>query len=198
MDNIKCRPVTLDDNLSQIARLIFQSNTEMHRSWRPTEKHFVAFIEPWLCVEGFLYHYKNLCIATECNDRFPLAIISGLDSQPKPHFSYETYFDDKGSEFVINEYIKDILSVRSFIPKEETLITALCVDPVVRSNGIGQELLNYYMRRMQKRGTKTFRLDCATDNHSMVQLCEKYGFRRIAERINRFNPEDANIATYTI
>lgn len=198
MNNIKFRPATLDDNLRQIARLIFQSNTEVYRLWRPTEQSFAQFIEPWFCVEGFLYHYKNLCIATEYNDRFPLAVIAGLDSKPKPHFNYETYFDDKGSEFVISQYIKDILSVRAFLPESETIITAFCVEPAVRGYGLGQELLEYYMRRMQKRGSTAFRLDFNTNNQPMTQLCEKRGFRQIGEKINHFDSDGSNIATYTI
>jgi len=195
MNNIKFRPATLDDSFSQLARLIYQSNPALYRLWRPTESEFIQFIKPWLYADGFVFHYKNLCVATECGDRFPIALISGLDSKAKPAFNYDV-FDDEASDFVVKEHISDMLSTRAILPGNETMITSFCVESAVRGYGIGQELLRYYMKRMHKRGTETFRLDCAADNCAMVQLCEKRGFRQIGEKINQFNPEKANIVTY--
>ncbi len=172
------RKVSLDDNLAQVARLIYQTDPYIYPFWRSEEQDFVQLIKPWLCAEGFLYHYKNFYVISERNDRYPLGIIGGLDANERPAFNYNV-FDDERSEFVISHYIRDVMAERESIPKDSMLVTNLCVDFAVRGRGIGHNLFERYIDIMKKRGYNSFRLDCLEDNTPARQMYNKLGFTKI-------------------
>lgn len=172
------RKASLDDNMRQIARLIYQTDSHIYPFWRSEEQEFVQLIEPWLCAEGFLYCYKNFYIISERRDRYPLGIIGGLDAEEKPFFDYSV-FDDEHSEFVISHYIRSVMAERKAIPKDSLLLTNLCVDPAVRGRGIGYDLLERYIEAMKKRGYNSFRLDCLENNIPARQMYNKLGFQEI-------------------
>jgi ribosomal protein S18 acetylase RimI-like enzyme len=71
------------------------------------------------------------------------------------------------------------MAERKSIPNDSILITNLCIDPVVRGLGIGYELVNRYIDMMEKRGYRSFRLDCLEDNIPARQMYNKLGFQEI-------------------
>lgn len=168
----------VSDNMHQIGRLIYHTDPYIYPFWRESEHQFTDFIEPWLYAEGFLYYYRNFCVISERRDRYPLGIIGGLDAATRPNFDYSV-FDDERSEFLISHYIRNVMAERKSIPNDSILITNLCIDPVVRGLGIGYELVNRYIDMMEKRGYRSFRLDCLEDNIPARQMYNKLGFQEI-------------------
>lgn len=190
MNTYDFHKVSTNDNMHQIGRLIYYTDPYVYPFWRPGERHFAQFIEPWIYAENFVYHYRNFCTISERRDRYPLGIIGGLSADAKLDFDYDIFGDER-SRFVINYYIRNIIIERQSMPDDNVLITNLCVDPALRGIGIGYELLTRYIDMMIKRGYHGFHLDCLKDNVSALQPYNKVGFREISEGYGFNAPESA-------
>lgn len=191
--HIKYRRATLDDNFYQIARLIYETDPKVYPYWGGNAHDFVQKIVPWMTTKGFIFYYRNIYIAHEAGDNFPLAILVALDQEAIINFDYDLLSVDPDNTTLIKDVAflpQTRRVVQSYIEplKAEwrweqywelnpaVLITNLCVDPALRSRGLGIGLLESYIEHMRRRNYRRFRLDCSEENYIARSMYEKYGF----------------------
>ena len=80
---------------------------------------------------------------------------------------------------------------------DEAHLSTLAVDPELRRQGIGRELLQVAMRQAARQGAQLMTLEVRVSNEPAKQLYEKLGFRVVGRRRRYYkdNLEDALLMT---
>ena len=90
-DLIHFRRATKEDNLSQIADLIYDTDPYIYPYWFDNnENECKEFFKKTILEEGFLFHYNNLYIAHDITTDEIVGVICAIDKSVNLDYDYES------------------------------------------------------------------------------------------------------------
>lgn len=193
-DLIQFRRATKDDNLSQIADLIYDTDPYIYPYWFDNnETECKEFFKKTILEEGFLFHYNNLYIAHDITTNEIVGVICAIDKSVNLKYNYESLKQvNEKYEKVVNEYIKPILDEVAEYDDTTIYIPNVCINKELRGKRIGTNLLGYYISQMEKAGYNQFSLDCLLHNLPAKNLYHSMGFKEM-KLFNGFSGDNRTI-----
>ncbi len=193
-DLIHFRRATKDDNFSQIANLIYETDPYIYPYWFDNnEKDCIDFFEKSILEEGFLFHYNNLYIAHDITTNEIVGVICAIDKSVNLEYDYESLKSiNEKYEKVVNDYIKPILDEVEEYDDKTIYIPNVCINKELRGKRIGTNLLGYFISQMEKVGYNQFALDCLLHNLPAKNLYHSMGFKEM-KLFNGFSGDNRTI-----
>ena len=110
-DLVHFRRATKEDNLSQIAELIYNTDPYIYPYWFDNdEDKCKEFFKEAILQEGFLFHYDNLYVAHDITTNEIIGVICAIDKSVNLNYNYEPLreINDQYKK-VVDDYLKPIL-----------------------------------------------------------------------------------------
>lgn len=169
---LEIRPLATDDDLKQVARLIYSSDNYIYpylfdNDFSEAEKVLVNMI-----LSDTVYNYKNIRVALSSGQIIAMIVIKAVPVAA----DYETMIDcfikaavPVGARFakVFNEYFKLLED-----EPPDVYIANLAVDKMFRGMGVGKKLMQSVLE-----DNLTYHLEVVKANSSAIALYEKLGFK---------------------
>jgi len=180
-----------DDNMVEIARLIYDTDPYIYPFWfNKDENKCVDFLKEEILKDGFIFNYNNLYVAYDSTLNKIVGVICAIDKSVNLKYDYETLgkINDCYRK-TINGYIQPILDEVEAFDSETIYIPNVCIDKGLRGKKIGTKLLGYFISQMEDVGFNKFALDCLLHNLPAKNLYHSLGFREM-KLINGFTGGD--------
>jgi len=166
--NIQIRELTLNDNLEEVAKLIYQTDPYIYPYWFENYNNWEQVLVRLLTTKGSIFYYKNIVIAIK--DSHIIGIIVWLNNKTDLCYNYsDLIVVNKNFEYTINKYIKQIPPMIG----NDLYIPNVCVDINYRRKGVGYQMMSY----IKSKHKKDISLHCLADNISALNLYSKCGFK---------------------
>lgn len=183
LEDVILRRARINDNLEEIARLIYQTDPYIYPFWFQNDiERAVRDLVPLIKEPGFLFYYENFYVAYDINSQKIIGIVGAIDPTTNLDYDYEKlravneYYD-----FTIEHYFKEL--IKEVEEKRYMYITNVCVDESCRSRRIGSRLLKYFIEQMHEAGFDEIGFDCLMHNLRAKNLYHSLGFKEVAEGI---------------
>lgn len=163
---------TNEDDLREVARIIYGTDPYIYPSWYSTAREFADAITPHMCEPGFVFHYDNIYLAKLGTK--PVAALAIISNKSQLDYDYQALCRE--SSRVINEYILPTVHEAQALPDRIACGLALCVDPTMRQQKIAEQLFRYALIDLKTQGIDTLYFDCLRDNQPALNLYQKLGF----------------------
>lgn len=193
-DLIHFRRATKEDNLSQIAELIYNTDPYIYPYWFDNnEDKCKDFFKDAILQEGFLFHYDNLYVAHDITTNEIIGVICAIDKSVNLNYNYEPLREINAQyKKVVDDYIKPILDEVEEYDKDTIYIPNVCINKELRGKRIGTKLLGYFISQMEKAGFNQFALDCLLHNLPAKNLYHGLGFKEM-KLFNGFSGDNRQI-----
>lgn len=188
---IKFRRATPEDNMEEIARLIYDTDPYIYPFWfEKNENKCINFLKEEMLKPGFIFNYNNLYVAYDVTMNKIVGVICAIDKSVNLEYDYESLEKiNKYYKTTIKEYIQPILDEVAEYDDETIYIPNVCIDKNLRGKKIGTKLLGYFISQMEKSGFNKFALDCLLHNLPAKNLYHSLGFREM-KLMDGFTGED--------
>lgn len=188
------RRATKDDNMEEIAKLIYDTDPYIYPFWfEKDEKKCIDFFREKILEEGFIFNYNNLYVAYDSTINRIVGVICAIDKSVNLNYDYDKLKNiNDNYKITINEYIKPILDEVEEFDDETIYIPNVCIDKNLRGKKIGTKLLGYYISQMEKVGYNKFALDCLLHNLQAKNLYHSMGFREM-KLISGFTGDNSTV-----
>ena len=175
-DNVIVRRVTLEDDFSAIAELIYKTDDYIYPYWFHNSIEECKRVLPSLMKEeGFFYNYKSMYVAVDkkTGKIVGLTCIVLPDTNLEYDYSKLRSVDDHYS-FTIDNYVMELIKE----VKELGLpyISNVCVDEKYRGQHIGSIMLNHVLKENLEIYKKIL-LDVLSNNPAAIRLYQNLGFK---------------------
>lgn len=193
-DLIHFRRATKEDNLSQIADLIYDTDPYIYPYWFDNNKNECKdFFKKTILEEGFLFNYNNLYIAHDLTTNEIVGVICAIDKSVNLKYDYQSLSNvNNRYKKVVEKYINPILEEVEGFDKYTIYIPNVCINQELRGKRIGTNLLGYFISQMEKAGYNQFALDCLLHNLPAKNLYHSLGFKEMT-LFNGFSGDDRKI-----
>ena len=178
-DEIDLRRAKKDDNLEELAKLIYQTDPYIYPFWFKGEVEEAKSVLPKYIVQpGFIYNYENMYIAHDKTNGHIIGLICAIDHTLDLNYDYtELASISPEYAFVVEKYIKVIIEE---VKKNKSMyIVNCCVDKDFRSKRIGTVMLGNFVKLMEKAGYNTIEFDCLLHNVRAKNLYHSLGFKEM-------------------
>ena len=99
-----CRNLTLEDNLQQVAELIYKTDPYIYPTWFKHYDSWKDVLVKLIRTEGSVFNYKNIIVAVLENNI--IGILIYLNENTDLNFNYNQYIKvNRYFKFTINKYI---------------------------------------------------------------------------------------------
>lgn len=176
---ITVRPLTLDDDLKVVARLIYMTDIYIYPAWFRDYDEALALL-PNVIKRETLYNYKNIIIALD-DDKIA-GYTCFMDKYPQNNYEemLKAYTDSNiqpsDGFYDVNEgYFKEM----DFNFNGRYLLCC-AVLPEYQRRGIASKMLNYF-------GDLTLQLAAVKDNYGAIKVYEKNGFKYMYDYLGYSN-----------
>ena len=193
LEDIILRRARSDDNMEEIARLIYQTDPYIYPFWfNNNEKEAIEVLSDEIQKEGFFYYYENIYVAYDKNTKKIVGIVNAVDSTTNLEYDYSKLESvNHNYKFTINKYIKELIT--EVEEKKYMYISNVCIDVNYRSNKIGSRLLKYFIEQMHEAGFDEIAFDCLMHNLRAKNLYHSLGFKEVAEGIGFDGTEHSTV-----
>ncbi|MBE6155298.1 MAG: GNAT family N-acetyltransferase [Firmicutes bacterium] len=183
-----------DDNMEEIARLIYDTDPYIYPYWfDKNESKCVDFLKEEMLKDGFIFNYNNLYVAYDSTSNKIVGVICAIDKSVNLKYDYETLEKvDERYKTTIKKYIRPILDEVEKYDFQTMYIPNVCIDNNLRGKKIGSRLLGYFISQMEKAGFNKFALDCLLHNLQAKNLYHGLGFKEM-KLMNGFTGDDSLI-----
>lgn len=190
-DCIYFRRAKIDDNMEEIAELIYDTDPYIYPYWfQKDERACIEFLKEHMLKTGFIFNYNNLYVAYDDTIDKIVGVICAIDKSVDLNYDYESLMViNQNYKKTIEEYIKPILDEVSLFDDKTIYIPNVCVDKNMRGKKIGTKLLGYFISQMEQVGFNRFALDCLLHNLPAKNLYHSLGFREM-KLMNGFTGRD--------
>lgn len=181
LNDIVCRRAKKEDNMAEIATLIYQTDPYIYPYWFERDvKKAIDFLSDKIQMEGFIFNYNNLYVAIDKTTGKIVGLIVALDPTVDLDFEYSPYVAiNKNYQETIEHYIEEcIKDVKS---NDAMYIMNCAVLEECRGRKIGTKLLGHFIGHMEKAGFENYRLDCLLHNLRAKNLYHSLGFKEMEE-----------------
>lgn len=169
-----CRNLTLEDNLQQVAELIYKTDPYIYPTWFKHYDSWKDVLVKLIRTEGSVFNYKNIIVAVLENNI--IGILIYLNENTDLNFNYNQYIKvNRYFKFTINKYISRL---KDNLKPNVVYIPNICVDEKYRNLNIATNLIEfikhqYYDSRLV--------LHCLKNNFIALKLYKKTNFKIIKE-----------------
>lgn len=188
------RRATKEDNMEEIAELIYDTDPYIYPYWFQKDKEkCLEFFKNEILKEGFIFNYNNLYVAYDSTADKIVGVICAIDKSVNLEYDYKTLENvNDNYKTTIEKYIKPILDEVEELDDKTIYIPNVCIDNNLRGKKIGSRLLGYYISQMEKAGFEKFALDCLLHNLPAKNLYHSLGFKEM-KLMNGFTGDDSNV-----
>ena len=192
-DDIVLRRARDDDNMADIARLIYQTDPYIYPFWfHDDEEEAVRVLVPLLQEPGFIFYYENFYVAYDRYLNKILGIVSAIDPTTDLDYDYSMLeMVNHQYEFTVNHYLKEL--IKEVTEKKYMYLVNVAVDVHYRSRRIGSRLLKYFIEQMHEVGFEEIGFDCLMHNLRAKNLYHSLGFKEVAEGIGFDGTEHSTV-----
>lgn len=183
-DEIIFRRANLNDNLEEIATLIYETDPYIYPFWfNNSVKKAQKFLPKLMQEEGNLFHIDNMYIAYDKTNGKVVGVLVAIDKSIKLDFDWTKYKKiNHNYRFTIEHYVEEIeKEIRETDNKELLYISNICVQTELRGRKIGSKLIGFFISQMEEKGYDTFSLDCLLHNLRAKNLYHGMGFKEMKE-----------------
>lgn len=193
LEDIVLRRAKHNDNMEDIARLIYQTDPYIYPFWFDNdEEEAVRVLVPLIQESGFIFHYENFYVASDKVSNKIVGIVSAIDPTTDLEYDYSKLeMINSNYNFTINRYIKEM--IKEVKEKKYMYLTNVCIDVNYRSNRIGSRLLKYFIEQMHEAGFDEIGFDCLMHNLRAKNLYHSLGFKEVAEGIGFDGTENSTV-----
>ena len=193
-DLIYFRRATKEDNMREIAELIYDTDPYIYSFWFNNNKErCIEFLNEEMKKEGFIFNYNNLYIAYDKTLNKIVGILCAIDKSVNLEYRYEELQKvNDNYKITVAQYIMTIVDEVKSYDNETIYIPNVCIDKSLRGRKIGTKLLGYYIKQMEKEGFNKFALDCLLHNLPAKNLYHSLGFREM-KLINGFDGKGGKV-----
>lgn len=193
-DLIYFRRATKEDNMREIAELIYDTDPYIYSFWFNNDKErCIEFLNKEMKKEGFIFNYNNLYIAYDKTLNKIVGILCAIDKSVNLEYRYEELQKvNDNYKITVTQYIMPIIDEVKSYDNETIYIPNVCIDKSLRGRKIGTKLLGYYIKQMEKEGFNKFALDCLLHNLPAKNLYHSLGFREM-KLINGFDGKGGKV-----
>lgn len=172
--NIIIRKLNLNDNLEQVAELIYKTDPYIYPIWFKNYDSWEDVLIELIKTEGSVFNYKNIVVAiSETNI---VGILVYLDSKSNLFFDYKKYI--KINRYFKYTILKYIIHLKDNIKDGVVYIPNICVNEGYRKLNIGTRLIEFIKN---KNKDKSLGLHCLKKNIPALKLYHKTNFKVIKE-----------------
>ena len=183
-DEIVFRRANVNDNLEEIAALIYETDPYIYPFWfNNSLKKAQKFLSKLIIQKGHLYNIDNLYIAYDKTSNHVIGILCAIDKSVPLDFDWTKYKKiNHNYKFTIENYVQEIeKEIRETDQKDLLYISNICVSEELRGKRIGSKLIGYFISQMEERRFNTFALDCLLHNLRAKNLYHSMGFKEMKE-----------------
>lgn len=183
LENIVFRRATINDNLEQIANLIYDTNPYIYPYWfNNNREEAIIFLSQKIKEDNFFFNYNNIYIAIDTNTKNIIGIINALDKTINLDYNYLELekINDRYKE-TLNNYIEPI--IETVKNNNYMYISNVCILGDYRGKKVGTRLLGYFIEQMENNGYTEFVLECLIHNLRAKNLYHRLGFQEMGEKL---------------
>ncbi len=198
LGDIICRRAKKNDNMSEIAALIYQTDPYIYPFWFKTDiNKGIEYFASRMDKEGFFFNYDNIYVACDKNTGKIYGALCAVDYTVNLDYDYtEDMKIDFNYEYTIKNYILPLIEEAK--ENKFLYISNVCVNPEYRSKRIGTKILGHFITQMENAGWQEFALDCLLHNLRAKNLYHSFGFKEMKEIVgfNGTNPEKVEVVSF--
>ena len=177
---MKIRHLKLNDNLTKVAELIYQTDPYIYPYWFYKYSNWKDVLINLIKKKGSVFYYKNILVATVDKEIVGIGII--IEQTTNLSYDYkELKAVNKHFEYTINNYVLPL--TEHITTPDVVYISNICVDKDEIGKGIGSKLIETIK---QAKKQKSLVLHCLADNQPALKLYLKNNFK-ITEYLDGFN-----------
>lgn len=192
-EDIVLRRARSDDNMSDIARLIYQTDPYIYPYWfNNDEEEAIKVLVPLIQEEGFIFYYENFYVAYDKELNKILGVVSAIDPTTNLDYDYSSLeMVNNQYSFTVNNYLKEL--IKEVVEKKYMYLVNVAVDVHYRSRRIGSRLLKYFIEQMHEAGFEEIGFDCLMHNLRAKNLYHSLGFKEVSEGIGFDGTEHSTV-----
>ena len=178
-DEIDLRRARKDDNLEEIAKLIYQTDPYIYPFWfNDSLEEAMRVLPEYILKPGFIYNYENMYIAHDKTNGHIVGLICAIDYTMDLEFDYtELESINPRYAFVVKNYIK--LLIDEVNKNRSMYVVNCCVDREFRSKRIGTVMFGNFIKLMEGAGYDVIEFDCLLHNVRAKNLYHSLGFKEM-------------------
>ena len=180
-EDIILRRAKKDDNMADIARLIYETDPYIYPFWfNNSVEEAIEVLVPKIQEPGFIYYYENCYVAYNLEAQKIVGLVCAIDPTTNLDYDYtELSSVNDNYKFTIDNYIKVLID--EVIEKKYMYLVNVSVDVEYRSNKIGKRMLTYFIEQMHEAGFDEIGFDCLMHNLRAKNLYHSLGFKEVSE-----------------
>lgn len=183
---LKLRKATREDNMKDIAELIYNTDAYIYPYWFGNVNNCVNELSILLLEEKFFFNVNNLFLAIDEENGRIAGVICAVDKNVDLSYDYsELKKVNERYSFTVDNYIMGL--IQEVREADFAYISNVCVHKDYRGRHIGNMLVNYVVDIYVERSFKEIVLDVLVENPGAIRLYEKLGFEQIGEIFKGFN-----------
>ena len=111
-EDITLRRANADDNMEEIARLVYQTDPYIYPFWFDNDiEEATKVLAPLLREPGFLYHYKNCYVAHDTATNKIIGFVCAIDPTSNLDYDYSKLESvNDHYKFTIENYVKPVIN----------------------------------------------------------------------------------------
>lgn len=186
LDKITIRRPNEEDNLEQIAELLYKTDPYIYPYWFESLEKCKEELTPLLLEENFFFSIYHLFVAVNKEDNEIVGVICILDKGVNLDYDYsELKAKNERYDFTIANYVEEL--IKEVKEADFAYISNVCVDENYRGMHIGRKLIDYAINVYKKKLFDHIVLDVLADNPGAIKLYQNMGFEQFTELFAGFN-----------
>lgn len=180
-EDIILRRAKKDDNMEDIARLIYETDPYIYPFWFNNDiDEAIKVLVPKIQESGFIYNYENCYVAYDLKTQRIVGLICAIDPTTNLNYDYsELSSVNHNYKFTIDNYVKVLID--EVLEKKYMYLVNVSVDVQYRSHKIGKRMLSYFIEQMHEVGFDEIGFDCLMHNLRAKNLYHSLGFKEVSE-----------------
>ena len=194
LEDVIFRRATIDDNMEEIASLIYQTDPYIYPFWFNDDiEEAKRVLSKEIKKEGFIFYYENIYVAFDKESKKIVGMVCAIDPTTNLNYDYSELENvNNNYKFTIEHYIKELIT--EVEEKKYMYISNVCIDVNYRSRRIGSRMLKSFIEQMHNiAGFDKIGFDCLMHNLRAKNLYHGLGFKEVAEGIGFDGTENSTV-----
>jgi len=183
---LEIRKATSQDNLEQIAELIYKTDQYIYPYWFESIEKCKKELPSLMLEENFFFNVDNFYIAIDKSNGNIVGATCIVDKNTNLDYDYSNLRNvNERYRFTIDNYVKGL--VEEVKDADFAYISNVCVDENYRGQHIGNRMLSHVIEIYKDKYFKEIILDVLAKNPGAIKLYQNLGFVQSSEVFEGFN-----------
>ena len=185
-NNIIVRKAKKEDNLYQIAELLYKTDPYIYPYWFGSLDNCLKELTPLLLEDKFFFNINNLYVAYKIDTNEIIGVTCIVDKSIDLDYDYSNLKNkNERYKFTIENYVEGL--IKEVNESTFAYISNVCVDEKYRGQHIGRYMLTKIIEVYKNKLFKEIVLDVLADNPGAIKLYQNLGFEQFTENFKGFN-----------